>query len=303
MQQAAIAVRAALAVDEQSPEAHNALGYVLAMQGEADEALQSYRRAMDLDEWYLEPLLNAIELLVQPDGDAQEGLRLCAEARELVLDEVELAEVVLLEADALLLLERFDEARARAREIEDPAALPPWLCLALGRLHFDLQDTGAAKAHVDRAIELGPENGDAWYYRGLIAREEGRRVDAVIAFHETRERDAAQTVPEWYGDPAEIASLARRAIGRAGDQVARLFHECEIRVEKVPTAKHIREEVDPRLLVFAEGIDPVRGAFERLWVFFANMIRAGIGPSEAEEELVEIIRREAMPGGDRDGDV
>ena len=61
--------RRALEIDPQSPEAYNLLGYVAALEGEASEAIESYRQAIALDETYLEAMLNAAEVYIHPLGE------------------------------------------------------------------------------------------------------------------------------------------------------------------------------------------------------------------------------------------
>ena len=46
---AELSARRALEIDSQSPEAYNLLGYVAALQGEFEEAIEHYRQAIALD--------------------------------------------------------------------------------------------------------------------------------------------------------------------------------------------------------------------------------------------------------------
>ncbi len=99
---AMIAARQALSLDRENPEVHNLLGYIHAVGGDFEDAIDCYRRAIDLDEWYLEPILNAAELLVHPEADPDEAIRLCHRASEMVNEPRELADITLIEVDALL---------------------------------------------------------------------------------------------------------------------------------------------------------------------------------------------------------
>jgi Flp pilus assembly protein TadD len=55
---AEVSARRALEIDNQSPEAYNLLGYVAALKGEFEEAIDHYRQAIALDDTYLEAMLN-----------------------------------------------------------------------------------------------------------------------------------------------------------------------------------------------------------------------------------------------------
>ena len=58
--------RQALEIDPNAPEVHNLLGYIAAMNGEPDEAIEHYRQALALDEGYFDAMLNAAEVMVHP---------------------------------------------------------------------------------------------------------------------------------------------------------------------------------------------------------------------------------------------
>ena len=104
--------RRALELDPQSPEAYNLLGYVAALQGEADEAVESYRQAIALDDTYLEAMLNAAEVYIHPLADFDEAVAMCDQALELAESDEELLDALLLKFDALLSKGDDDEAGA-----------------------------------------------------------------------------------------------------------------------------------------------------------------------------------------------
>src|ERR1700735_1273495 len=66
---ASACAKRALEMDPHSPEVHNLMGFALALEGEAEEALEHYRQAVALDETYFEAMLNAAELLLTPLAD------------------------------------------------------------------------------------------------------------------------------------------------------------------------------------------------------------------------------------------
>jgi tetratricopeptide (TPR) repeat protein len=282
--QALVAARHALEIDVESPEVHNLLGYIHALQGDFDEALECYRQAIELDEWYLEPLLNAAELLAHPDADPSEAMALCRQATELDLSPEELADTLLIEVDALINLGRIAEARARLATIDESDSLPVAYQIAIGRALLDLGDPLTARPFVERAVELDPDLPDAWYAKGILARDEGRRIDAVAAFLEARERDLALPRVPWSRTTGEIEALARQVVAALDRRTREQVADVSIRVADYPSEEQIRREVDPRQVVLLEGVDPVRGVFEVLWIFTLNLERIA-GPAEPDEEL------------------
>jgi tetratricopeptide (TPR) repeat protein len=288
---AMIAARQALEMNRDNPEVHNLIGYIHAMEGEFDDALECYRRAIDLDEWYLDPILNAAELLVHPDADPDEAIRLCRRATEMDLEPWELADVLLIEVDALLNMGRDDEARELLGGIEEPESLPAPHQVLMGRALFDLGDLEGAKGFVQRSLDQDPSNPDGWYCAGLVAREEGRRVDAVIAFLSTMDRDLDLPRVPWAMADAELDALVRSVVDSLDPALRELLAGTRIVVEPYPSEQSIKDEGDPRQVVLARGVDRDRGAFESLHVYQLNFERVA-APMFAKEELGRLIAAE-----------
>jgi hypothetical protein len=85
--------------------------------------------------------------------------------------------------------------------------------------------------------------------------------------------------------------VVAEAIGRLPEAQRRLLEGVEVRVAPCPNEAQIRDEVDPRQIVMAEGVDPGRGAFERLWVFALNLERVA-PPAGAADELLHALTYE-----------
>jgi tetratricopeptide (TPR) repeat protein len=289
---ALVAARKALALDRGNPEVHNLIGYIHALDGELDDALESYRRAIDLDEWYLDPILNAAELLAHPDADPEEAIRLCRRAAELELGAEELADAALIEIEALFSAGRDAEVLKRLEEIDDVEALRPVYRASIGRAYYDVGEIEKAREHIEAALQADEGLADAWYCAGLIARDEGRRVDAVRAFQTVRTWDLELPRLPWGpASPEETAAAVAEAIAGLPEEQRRLLEGVEVCVAPYPDEAQIRDEVDPRQIVMAERIDPARGAFDRLWVFSLNLERAA-PPAGTSDELQRALAYE-----------
>ena len=140
------------------------------------------------------------------------------------------------------------------------------------------------------------ENADALYYHGLIARDLGERIEAVGAFVQVRKRDLADLGPPWEENFGAIDSLVERAIGLLEERLRAMLQDVEICIEPYPSEAQVRAEMDPRQVVFIERVDPQRGVFEKMWVFHKNIVRAGIMPGTAEQDLALLIEREVLSG-------
>src|SRR5512137_1631754 len=131
--------RRALEIDPNSPEAHNLLGFVAAMEGDGEEAIENYRQAIALDDTYLEAMLNAAEVYIHPLGDFDQAIDMCDQA----LDLAEVDEEII---DALL---RKGETEAAAEVVKRIPAGPydnPSHAFLIGRAHYEIGDIEKAAA-------------------------------------------------------------------------------------------------------------------------------------------------------------
>ena len=285
------AAHQALEISPENPEVHNLIGYVHAMGGDFDNALENYKKAIDLDEWYLEPILNAAELLVHPDADPDEAIRLCRRAAEMDLSAQELADVTLVEVDALLGTGCEEIARERISQIGEIDSLPAAYQTILGRALLDLGEIDEAKKLVNRSLNLDPDISDTWYCAGLIAREEGRRIDAVTAFLATRERDLKLPRVPWAIAAEDLDKIVSDLIGDMKEGFRETLNGTRVVVADYPGKDQILQEIDPREVVYAQGVDPDRKAFDTLWIFSQNLERV-ISPLNMEDGLRKLIENE-----------
>jgi tetratricopeptide (TPR) repeat protein len=295
--QALLAARQALQIDADSPEAHNLLGCIYAMDGDFSEALTCYQRAIELDDGYLDPLLNKAELLLHARTSSDEAIQLCIQARSLVAVEEELVEVVLLEVDALLNLGKLDEAHLKLMEIEPADTMSPYHSMMLGRAFYETGDFERAEGFIDRAIAGDDSLTDAWYCRGLLQREAGQRIDAVVSFTKVLKADAKKAPLPWIAelDEPTVETLIRAALQRIPEHIKEMLAQTDIKIVPLPSADQLRREIDPRQALWAEGINLKTGSFERLWVFVNNLEFAGISPDHKEEGLAALVEDEVCP--------
>jgi tetratricopeptide (TPR) repeat protein len=289
---AMIAARKALELNRNNPEVHNLIGYIHALSGDFDDAIDSYRTAIDLDEWYLDPILNAAELLSHQDADPEEAIRLCRRAADMELTPDETADTAFIEIEALFNMGRDAEVRQRLDALDDVETLSPAYRAIVGRTYYDIGDLEKAREHVDAALNADADLVEAWYCAGLIAREEGCRIDSVRAFLKVRERDIELPRLPWGAANAEeMTAIATEAISALPEDQRVLLEGAEVRMAPYPDEAQIMDEVDPRQVVLAEGIDPEKGTFARLWIFALNLERMA-PPSANVEELAHSISYE-----------
>ena len=198
----------------------------------------------------------------------------------------------LLEIDALLTVGRAEEARGLLDGVSLTKQLSAIHAMLVGRALFETGDFDRSRDFIDYALAKEPMMPDAWYCRGLLFREEGRRIDAVAAFLTVLESDEQREDAPWLAQFDSFDVLMKKSIALADDDVRQMLQESEIRIAPLPTREQLMQEVDPRQAVLVEGIDLKKRCFERIWLFFRNLEHAGILPAEPEDQLAQLIGEE-----------
>jgi tetratricopeptide (TPR) repeat protein len=292
---AMLSAEKSLELNDESPEAHNLLGYVLMATGRADEALEQFRSALELDDGYVDAMLNAAEVLFHPLRDYDEALRMAEEAVDwLEEDEHDLR------ADALLI--RFDVALARGeREEAERVArlLPagpfenPQLYLQVGRARFEVGDVAGAEPLVRRAVDESPPMADAYYYMGLILEAQDDRRGALVGLLTARDLDLAMPMPPWALARDQFERRVQSALQRLQPAAAAALEGALVVVSDVPGAEVVADGVDPRLGVLLDDLStegPPRVG--RIFLYQRNVERMASGLLDIEDEIVRSIEHE-----------
>jgi hypothetical protein len=89
-----------------------------------------------------------------------------------------------------------------------------------------------------------------------------------------------------------IEKVVERAIATLNPEVRAMLDGTAIVIEPVPSARQVNHEIEPRQVVLAEGIDARRASFKKLWIFYGNLLKAGVSPHTIDSELAKIILHE-----------
>lgn len=294
---ARLSAERSLEVDPEAPEVHNLLGYVSALDGSPEEAVEHYKKAIELDESFVEAMLNAAEVYLHPLQAWDEVIAIVEDALDWIVEDEELADALLLELDAYLGKgDREGAARVVARLPKGPFQLPQ-LTFGVGRAHFEVGDVDTAERLITQAAEQDPTSSDAQYYLGLIAEHRGDTRAMAIAF--LRARDAELRAR---GTRAEIATSdfearVQSAIRSLSEPLAHTLEGALVIVCDLPGAEVVAEGVDPRIPLLLDDVseegEPPRAG--RAFIYQRNVERV-TGPSadEAESELVRALTDEIL---------
>lgn len=282
--------RHAQEIDPDNPEVHNLLGYISAADGDADDALEHYRQAMALDDEYLEPMLNAAEVLVHPLGEFDEAISLCDEALEISLSAEEQVDALMLKFDALL---GKGDREAATRVLSDLPEGPYETAnyeFLIGRAYYDVGQPEAAARHLQKSIETEPEHADGHYYLGILADDAGQIAEAVEHYSLVRELDRRAPRPAWSLSLTDFRQAVDEALAKVPAELRDHLRDAKVFCAEAPGMELVADGCDPRITVLLDGYE-MEGS-TRLFVYQRNVERMVHGVAMMKEELPILIARE-----------
>lgn len=280
---AAASARRALELDPSSPEAHNLLGFVAAMEGEGEEAVEAYQQAIALDETYLEAMLNAAEVYIAPLADFESAIRMCDQALDLAEVDEEVLDALLLKFDALMGKGSRDEAKKVLEQVPEGPYDNPGHLFLVGRAFYEMGDVERARSLIEAAADKDPRHPEAHYYLGLIRDEVGDARGATVAFMRSRELDLVQGVPPWSPPREHWEKAAQTAFSQLNPILYEYVGGADVFISDVPGVELVAEGVDPRALVILDGFEPGPESDPQTWDRSegSNPLLNGTGPRKA----------------------
>jgi tetratricopeptide (TPR) repeat protein len=292
---AELSARRALELDSQSPEAYNLLGYVAALKGEFDEAIENYRQAIALDDTYLEAMLNAAEVYVHPLGDFDEAIRMCEMALELAENDDEAVDALLLEFDALLGKGELEDAKLLCSRFPAGPFENPNHAFLVGRALYEIGDIDRAAPLVEDAVKKNPVNPEAYYYLGLVLDERGETAAATRAFLRSRELDLDAPPAAWTLTSETFLMTAQKALASLDENLRAFVRADEMYVCDVPGVEVVVDGVDPRALLLLDGVNVAPNTEKptaRVYVYQRNVERLAASVELVEGEIRTALERE-----------
>ncbi|MFT3763947.1 MAG: tetratricopeptide repeat protein [Minicystis sp.] len=295
--------RRALELDPNSPEAHNLLGFVAAMEGDGEEAIEAYRQAIALDDTYLEAMLNAAEVYIHPLGEFDQAIEMCDQALDLAEVDEEIIDALLLKFDALLGKGDTEEAASVVSRIPKGPYDNPSHAFLIGRAHYEIGHVDKAAELVEEAVTKDPRHAEAQYYLGLIRDERGDVRGATQAFLKSRELDLELGMPPWAPGRDVFQQMAEKAAAALNPVLRRYVEGADIYVSDAPGMELVAEGVDPRALVLLDGLatdDRERAVRDpadvrpcgRIFVYALNVTRLAGNFDGIEREIMLALERE-----------
>jgi tetratricopeptide (TPR) repeat protein len=290
---AEVSARRALEIDSQSPEAYNLLGYVAALKGEYEEAIDHYRQAIALDDTYLEAMLNAAELYIHPLAEFDEAISMCDQALDLAETDDEVVDALLLKFDALLGKGEIEQAGAVCERFPRGPFENPNHVFLVGRAYYEIGDIGRAEPLIEESAKRSPRNPESHYYLGLVRDERGDAAGATQAFLRARDLDLEVMPPAWTLSRETFELTAKRALLALDEGLRAHVQEAELYVADVPGVEVVVDGVDPRALLLIDGVNgPDATVTTRIFVYQRNVERLAGSLEQVEHEISLALNRE-----------
>jgi predicted Zn-dependent protease with MMP-like domain len=284
---------------------------IAAARDEVEQALELLDEAADALPDDPRPLLQAAELELHGREDAAAAIALCERALDVADGEEELADALLLKAEAELSAEDDVAARASLAELDGVDLGDASLWVRAGQLHFAIESDAAAERAFRAAVEAAPGDADALHGLGMIYELRGDRKAMISAWLDTRRIDLEAPAPPWHLSAAEFEAVAEAAMGELPARVVELLENVPILIDDVPSEDLVREGQDPRLLGLFAGVPlPSKGSvgaaasLDSIHLFQRNLER-GVGNADelADEIRITLLHETAHFFGLEDDDL
>lgn len=283
-----------LEIDPDAPEVHNLMGYIRAQEGHAEEALEHYERAIELDESFVEAMLNAAEVRLHPMGDWDGAIAMVDGALDWIDDPEETADAMLLKIDAMLGKGDQEAAKQAVLALPEGPFESPGIAFSIGRARFETGDVDASEPWLRRAVEKEPRHAEAHYYLGLVLQERGDVRGASIAFLHSRDAELRGGGAAPLSSPEAFERRVQSAIGKVEGEIARVIEGALVIVGELPGAEVVAEGVDPRIPLLLDDLspegEPPRAG--RVFVYQRNVERLAVGPIDLEDEIGRALAEE-----------
>jgi tetratricopeptide (TPR) repeat protein len=289
--------RSALEIDARSPEAYNLLGYCAALNGCAEEAIEAYEHAIELDDTYFEAILNAAEVMIHPMQDYRKAMALCDQALELVETDEELLDVMLLKFDALLgeSEDNVEQAHQLLKQLPKHPYDNPIHTFLVGRAWFEVGEVDLARPLLELAIRQDANHAEAWYYLSMVYDAQEDLEQAIDAFIKVRELDL-QSPPPLSALPREqFIKLVRKVVASLDAVLGSYLRPAQILVTDVPGLELVADGLDPRQPILFDGLylpESPNVPCKRVFFYQRNIERLAGHADLVEEQIHQALEQE-----------
>lgn len=283
---------AAIAADD-SAEAHHAMGYVLSLEGELDEALVHYDEAIAADEDFFEALLNAANLRLQL-GDVHGAVHDAAAALDTAEDADEVACALLALIDCNDSVGRDEEVRALVAELPEGPFESPALALEVGAMKLDHGEREEAREHIVPAAAALVGDPEAQYLLGRLREADGDPKGATAAYLTARQLMLRAPRPAWADSIERFTKRVYEALESLPEGLVEHVEGALVLVEAIPGVEIVSEGFDPYAPVLVDRVDLGKGESLVRVVVYQRNVEHGLVSLAATDPLLRAMLAEEL---------
>jgi tetratricopeptide (TPR) repeat protein len=184
-----------------------------AKEGKTNEAIVEYRRAIQFDPKSPTAHLALAKIFME----RQDYLGTLQQLKNVLNNSPDNHEAQVMMADVLFKGRNFAEAENKAQGLVDKNSNDVDALLILAQSAFAMKDTHLAQTTIDHVLALDPQNGLAWYIKGMLQLVDKRPSDSEASL-----KNAIQYKPDWIPPVTVLAGLmAQRGDVKGSEQVIR----------------------------------------------------------------------------------
>jgi predicted Zn-dependent protease with MMP-like domain len=288
-------------IDRQRPEVIALAAALADARGEAEEALGHYRALIALTPDDPMPRICAARLELRDLGDPDTALETVEAAFDFIDEERDLIEAVIVRAEALVLTDDLDAARAALGELSTSVIDDGELALDLADLALAAEDPSLAARWIEIARKDESLKADAMH---LLGRIHEARLDAsggangedartsreamIAAWQEVRVLDAAAPPGPVSISDDEVERIALATLDELPPDVRAKLGNVPILIDDLPSEALVADGLDPRLLGLFSGTpahDDLAPTITNIMLFKRNLERVSVDLDQLADEI------------------
>ena len=210
------AAEKAIALDNKSPAAYDALGWLLEDSGKLDEAEEYYRRSIEADPEFLPSRYKLAHLLVR-QKKGHDALLEIEKAKEIAPGD---PRVSIHEGLVLGALDRNKKAAEAYKRAIVMAPADPLILILLAETYAELSEWTLARRAVARALDLDDKLAPAHAAKGYVELRQGRLKDAAASFKQAVKLDKKNATYDFY------LGVAKEKLGKLNEAIKSYKQAC-----------------------------------------------------------------------------
>lgn len=278
-------------IDRKHPDVTMLAAAVADAKGQTDEALEQYRKLVELRPDDPMPRICIARIELHDIGDPDSALDTLEAAFDFIDEEADLIEAIFIKTEALITRGEPVAARETLSELSTSIIDDGELAIDLAELALAAEDPEGAKKWLEIPLEDPEMRADALHLLGRIHEETGDRAAMIGAWQEVRRLDLAAPPGEVHVTEDELERIAHQTLEELPLHIREKLANVPILIDDVPSDDVIADGFDPRSLGLFTGTPMPEDGTAQPSVTNIHLYRRNLERAAADEEhLADEIR-------------